>query len=50
MINPGLFHDAVGHVPDPYLPLYRDISPGDGAVPYIMIPLAVPHEITAVVP
>jgi hypothetical protein len=50
IIDPGLFHDTVGHMPDPYLSVYRDISLGDRAVPYIMIPSATPYKITAMVP
>jgi hypothetical protein len=35
---------------DPYLSVHRDIPPGNGAVPDIMITLAAPHKMTAMVP
>jgi hypothetical protein len=49
IINPRLFHNTVGHMPDPYLPIHRDIPQGDGTMPYIVIPLTMPHKITSMV-
>jgi hypothetical protein len=49
MVNAGLFHNTVSHMPDPYLAVYRDISFGDRAIPYIMISLAAPYKITAMI-
>jgi hypothetical protein len=47
MINPGLFHDRICHVPGLYCTIYRKILISNGAIPHIMITLAMPHKITA---
>jgi hypothetical protein len=48
MMYPRLFHDHVRHMPGLYFPVYRKTTFGNGAVPHIMIPLAMPQEGTAV--
>jgi hypothetical protein len=47
MINPGLFHDRICHVPGLYFTIYRKILISNGAIPHIMLTLAMPHKITA---
>jgi hypothetical protein len=50
IINPSLFHNTVGYMADPYLPVHRKIFTGDGAMPYIVIAFSMPHKMTAMVP
>jgi hypothetical protein len=46
MTNTRLFHYAIGNMTDAYLPIYREISLGNGAIPYIVVSLAVTHKMT----
>jgi len=44
--NSRLFHYAVGDMPDAYLAVYREISIGNRAMPYIMVSLASAYKMT----
>jgi len=46
MPNSRLFHYTIGNMTDAYLPIYRETSLGNWAIPYIVVPLAVTHKMT----
>jgi len=46
MPNSRLFHYAIGNMADSYLPIYREITIGNWAIPYIVVPLAVAYKMT----
>jgi hypothetical protein len=48
IINPRLFHDYICHISGFYFTVYRKIPVGNGAMPHIMIALAMPQKETAV--
>jgi len=48
MPNSRLFHYAIGNMTDTYLPIYREISLGNWAIPYIVVPFAVTHKMTVI--